>query len=89
MYKLATEDGKGNKLADGKINTNPNVSRALPKVWRPCCAAAPAAQTSACWKIEEHKRSFMQNLLDNIKANHARVRSTPFPARKPKNTLPR
>lgn len=65
-YKLATEDAKGNKIGDGKINTNPNVQQAVAEGLASMLRGGHGGANVGLLNIETGKRGTVQALIDKI-----------------------
>jgi hypothetical protein len=70
-YELATTDDKGNKLPDGRINTNPNVQQGIAEGLASMLRGGQGGANIGLLKIETSKRGYVQGLLDSIKTNYA------------------
>lgn len=70
-YQLATTDNKGNKLADDKINTNPNVQQGIAEGLASMLRGGGGGATAGLLNIESSKRAYVQTLIDKIAANYA------------------
>lgn len=75
-YELATTDAKGNKLPDGKINTNPNVQQGIAEGLAAMLRGGSGGANVGLLKIETSKRGYVQGLLDSIKTNYAGALNT-------------
>lgn len=70
-YELATTDGKGNKLPEGKINTNPNVQQGIAEGLASMLRGGGGGATGQLLRIESNKRGYVQSLIDSIATNYA------------------
>jgi hypothetical protein len=65
-YKLATEDAKGNKFGDGKINSNPNVQQAIAEGLASMLRGGHGGANVGLLNIETGKRGTVQALIDKV-----------------------
>lgn len=75
-YQLATEDAKGNKFPDGKINTNPNVQQGIAEGLAAMLRGGHGGANVGLLNIETGKRGYMQALFDRIKTERAGTLNT-------------
>lgn len=77
-YKLATEDAKGNAMADGKINTNPNVQQGIAEGLASMLRGGSGGANVGLLKIELAKRGWAQGAIDGFVSNYAGAINTMF-----------
>lgn len=70
-YQLATTDGKGKPVPEGKINTNPNVQQGIAEGLASMLRGGSGGANVGLLKIETNKRGFVQGFLDTIVGNYA------------------
>lgn len=66
MYTLATTDAKGNPVAAGQINTNPNVQQGIAEGLASMLRGGTGGANVGLLKIEQDKRGVVQNVIDAI-----------------------
>lgn len=76
MYELATTDGKGNYVGDGKINTNPNVQQGIAEGLASVLRGGTGGANIGLLNIETGKRGLVQGLIDKAKTEYAGTLNT-------------
>lgn len=77
-YKLATEDAKGNKVTDGKINTNPNVQQGIAEGLASMLRGGHGGANVGLLQIELAKRGWAQGAIDGLVSNYNGALNTLF-----------
>lgn len=77
-YQMATTDAKGNKMADGTINTNPNVQQGVAEGLASMLRGGSGGANVGLLKIELAKRGWAQGAIDGLVGNYAGALNTMF-----------
>jgi hypothetical protein len=77
-YQLATTDAKGTKVADGKINTNPNVQQGIAEGLASMLRGGSGGANVGLLKIELAKRGWAQGAIDGLISNYNGTMNTLF-----------
>ncbi len=72
-YTLATTDGNGKPLPEGKINSNPNVQQGIAEGLASMLRGGSGGANLGLLKIETSKRGYIQGLIDKISTEKAGV----------------
>lgn len=67
LYGMATTDGKGGYIGDGKINTNPNIQQGIAEGLAAALRGGNGGANGQLLNIEAGKRGWTQTMLDKMK----------------------
>jgi len=77
-YELATKGAKGNDVAAGKINTNPNVQQGIAEGLASMLRGGSGGANVGLLKIELAKRGWAQGAIDGLISNYNGALNTLF-----------
>lgn len=77
-YQMAVTDAKGKPMAEGKINTNPNVQQGIAEGLASMLRGGSGGANVGLLKIELAKRGWAQGAIDGLVSNYAGTMNTLF-----------